>query len=359
MPDATPEPNKRPRPTAGKLAGPSMVTISSRVVIVCDDDRLACLLASLMRPTLGSAPSVLAYEHADDLFAMRPDLVVLVADAHGERWRRLAREFEHEFRMALAAVEPSIDDAAEAMRCGLVDLLQVDGPKHQLAMAVSALVQRALEAAEDRIPASLSLVPASTSPDGSGGDGQDVDLVQVRAEFGVLARLELDVESLLRTTLEYVLHKIGPTNAAVFLPTAGQDFTLGAYVNYDCPKDCVDMLLDHVAASVAPAIEADPSMRLHRGEEALDDLMGEHAAWLTGCEAVTFAAEHDGELLAAVALFRDDRDPFDAQTLRRLGVISDLLAQQLARIIRVHHRHLPKEQWDESEERNEDPPMAA
>ena len=42
-------------------------------------------------------------------------------------------------------------------------------------------------------------------------------------EFGGLIRQELDIESLLRTTLEFVLGRCGPTNAAVFLPTTSGD----------------------------------------------------------------------------------------------------------------------------------------
>ena len=354
MADASPEPKKNRRSLASNLAASTAATASSGVAIVTDNHDHGVLVAGMVKATLGLAPVMLAYDHADDLIALRPDLVVLVADDDG-RWRSIAREFQYEFDMALAAESPTIDDAADAMRRGMVDLLLLDGSERMLARCVTDLVRRTRRHTEDEAPRPLALVPADMSHAQNG----DMDLVTVRAEFGVLARLELDVESLLRTTLEYVLHKIGPTNAAVFLPTSGQDFTLGAYVNYDCPKDCVDMLLDHVAASVAPAIESDPSMRLHRGEEALDDLMGEHAAWLTGCEAVTFAAEHDGEMLAAVALFRDDRDPFDVRTMQRLGVISELLAQQLARIIRVHHRHVPIDQWGSSDEHGEDPPMAA
>ncbi|MEQ8316506.1 MAG: hypothetical protein RIE77_11580 [Phycisphaerales bacterium] len=325
-----------------------------RVAVVADQRDVARLLASQARAALGVAPVVVTFDEADDLFAARPDLVLVAADDDGVRWRSLAQEFEGVFRMALAAFTPTIDDAAEAMRLGMADLLVLDAPKRELARRIGVMVERAPRRGGST-PKPLTLTPTQTEAN----DVTDTDLVTVRAEFGVLARLELDVESLLRTTLEYVLHKIGPTNAAVFLPTAGEDFTLGAYVNYDCPKDCVDMLLDHVAASVAPAIENDPALRVHRGDDALDELMGEHAAWLTGCEAVTFAAEHEGELLAAVALFRDDRDPFDAATLRRLGVIGDILAQQLARIIRVHHRHIPMDQWEENEGQSDEPPMAA
>lgn len=355
MAHPTPDPKKNRRSATARMSDSPTSVDGRGVVVIADQRDVGRLLSSQAKAALGEAPAVLTFDEADDLFALRPDLVLVAADDDNTRWRSLAREFEGEFRMVLASFTPTIEDAAEAMRLGMADLLQLDRTKREIAQRIGMMAGEARRKRPDDAPLPLSLV--STQP--AAAHESDTDLVTVRAEFGVLARLELDVESLLRTTLEYVLHKIGPTNAAVFLPTAGEDFTLGAYVNYDCPKDCVDLLLDHVAASVAPAIEADPSMRLHRGEDALDELMGDHAAWLTGCEAVTFAAEHDGELLAAVALFRDDRDPFDSRTLRRLGAIGAILAQQLARIIRVHHRHLPMDQWDGPEEQSEDPPMAA
>ena len=62
-------------------------------------------------------------------------------------------------------------------------------------------------------------------------------------EFAAVIRQELDVEELLRTTLEYLLRKLGPTNAAIFLPAAGDEFTLGAYINYDCTKEAGNFLL--------------------------------------------------------------------------------------------------------------------
>lgn len=357
MAHASPDPKKKRRSATARVS-PSGAAAAA-VVVIADQRDVGRLLATQTKAAVGAAPTVLTFEEADDLFALRPDLVVVAADDEGERWRSLAREFQGEFRMVLAAFSPTIEDAVEAMRLGVSDLLVLDRGKREIVERLASMIAEAARRRQPEPPRPLSLVPAKAPTPVADACEQDIDLVTVRAEFGVLARLELDVESLLRTTLEYVLHKIGPTNAAVFLPTSTEDFSLGAYVNYDCPKDCVDMLLDHVAASVAPAIEADPSMRLHRGEDALDDLMGEHAAWLTGCEAVTFAAEHEGEMLAAVALFRDDRDPFDSRTMARLGVIGEILAQQLARIIRVHHRHLPVDQWDGPEEQSEDPPMAA
>ncbi|MEO1007279.1 MAG: hypothetical protein AAFX79_01800 [Planctomycetota bacterium] len=321
------------------------------IAIVAGEMELARVLAADVRAATGSTPAILHFEDADELLVRDCDLILVVADAEGTQWRALARDASAIRRIALASAEPTLDDATDALRLGLVDLLRLDVSRGEIAAHIRRLVQAAHDAAR---PAPLELVATPNDH-----DADEIDLATTRAEFRVLAQLELDVESLLRTTLEYVLHKIGPTNATIFLPTGGEDFTLGAYVNYDCPRDSVDMLLDHMASMVAPAVERHPELRRHRGDDAMDRLLGPHAAWLTGCEAVTFACEHEDELLASVALFRDDRDPFDGRTMARLAEISSILAAQLARIVRVHHRHLPADPWDASEDQSDEPGLAA
>ena len=72
-------------------------------------------------------------------------------------------------------------------------------------------------------------------------------MVTLASEFNSLIRQELDLESLLRVSVEFILGKSGPTNAAVFLPAASGDYSLGAYVNYDCPKDSAEVLMDQLA----------------------------------------------------------------------------------------------------------------
>src|SRR5690606_26159418 len=61
--------------------------------------------------------------------------------------------------------------------------------------------------------------------------------VRITGELGALLRQELEIEGLLRTTLEYALARLGPTNAAIFLPSSGGEFSLGAYVNHDVPRE--------------------------------------------------------------------------------------------------------------------------
>ena len=46
-----------------------------------------------------------------------------------------------------------------------------------------------------------------------------------------------------------------------------------------------------------------------------------------------------------VTLFRDRHSGFGEEDVGMLNAIADLFAKQLARVIHIHHRHLPKEQW--------------
>jgi len=169
--------------------------------------------------------------------------------------------------------------------------------------------------------------------------------VTTATEFKTLIKHELDIEQLLRTTLEFVLARSGPTNAAVFLPTTSGDYSLGAYVNYDCPKETVDMLLDHVANTVAPKFEKSIGILNLGDARKLEDFAGADAAWLGDSGVIGFACRHEGEVLAIVMLFRDRLSPFGPLLVDQLKTIGELFASQLARVIHVHHRHLPKDKW--------------
>src|SRR5205807_1368176 len=108
-----------------------------------------------------------------------------------------------------------------------------------------------------------------------------VTLLSTASEFNSLIRQELDVESLLRTALEFILAKTGPTNAAVFLPATSCDFSLGAYVNYDCPKEAADTLLESLAGIIAPKMEHEAGLKILNTPEEIDGAFGEGAHWLS------------------------------------------------------------------------------
>lgn len=169
--------------------------------------------------------------------------------------------------------------------------------------------------------------------------------VAMSSDFNALVRQELDVEGLLRTTLEYLLKRTGPTNAAIFLPGSSGEYSLGAYVNYDCPRDTVETLLDRLADVAAPAFEDRTDIVQLRSNEALTRTLGEAARWMEGSHALALSCRHEGECLAVCVLFRDRRHPFSDTVVEQVRLIADLFTSQLARVIRTHHRHLSDDRW--------------
>jgi hypothetical protein len=169
--------------------------------------------------------------------------------------------------------------------------------------------------------------------------------VTLACEFSGVVRQELEVESLLRTTLEFVLAKIGSTNAAIFLPASSGEYSLGAYVNYDVPRDAAEMLLDHLAAVLAPRFEKQTDVAVLDSAHALEEKLGEHAHWMGESALAAMACRHDDETLAVLVLFRDRRTGFGPDHRESLRIIGDIFGRQLARVIHVHHRHIPRDQW--------------
>jgi hypothetical protein len=249
------------------------------------------------------------------------------------------------------------------MRAGVVDIISPRAAKDEISMRVRTALSRARMARdrEDRLERltrvcrQLNEARSEITKQVSGlcGDfasayqdlSDQVTLLSTASEFNSLIRQELDVESLLRTALEFILAKTGPTNAAVFLPATSCDFSLGAYVNYDCPRDTADTMLESLGATVAPKLEHERGLKVYGTAAEITGAFGENAYWLSESHVVAFSCRRDGECLAVVVLFRDRRNGFPDAVLPALGMIAELFGKQLARVIHVHHRHLPKDQW--------------
>jgi DNA-binding response OmpR family regulator len=258
---------------------------------------------------------------------------------------------------------PTLDDAVQAMRAGVVDIVSPRAAAAELTMRVKSALGRARVARdrEDRLERlgkvcrQLNEARSQITRQVSGlcGDlasayqdlSDQVTLLSTASEFNSLIRQELEVESLLRTALEFILAKTGPTNAAVFLPATSCDFSLGAYVNYDLPKDTADTMLESLAGVMAPRLEHERGLKLFTTQEEIAHTFGESAYWLGESHIAAFTCRRDGECLAVVALFRDRRTGFPDAILPALGMIAELFGKQLARVIHIHHRHLPKDQW--------------
>lgn len=258
---------------------------------------------------------------------------------------------------------PTADDAVRAMRAGACDLISPRTRTREVLRRVEAAARKAEKNRRrdqrinrlGRLCNSLEQVRREVS--GQVG-GLCNDLVEAYRDMsdqltdarmtGELAGLfgqELEIEGLLRTALEYTLARMGPTNSAVFLPSSSGDFSLGAYVNHDVPKEHAEVMLDHLADSLAPAFQDRQGVHAVASPAEARAWLGSDAHWLEDRTTLVFACRREDECLAVVALFRDHARPFSEQDVRTLGVIGTLFAAQLERVIRLHHRHLPRDQW--------------
>jgi CheY-like chemotaxis protein len=255
------------------------------------------------------------------------------------------------------------DDAVRAMRAGACDLISIQSRNAETTRRLLDSVQRAgrirqRDARVDRLKKLChKLNTARQEVSGQVGDlcndlvvaYQDLTEqfgdVKLATEFNAVLRQELEIESLLRTMLEFTLAKVGSTNAAVFLPTSTGDYSLGAYVNYDIPKDAAEIMLDQLADTIAPRFEGVMEVVTLTGRDEMDEALGHGSHWLDDSTAMIVSCQHEDECLAVLGMFRDESIPFSDEDSRVLSIIAKLFGEQLGRVIRVHHRHLPKDQW--------------
>ena len=354
-----------PRPTAAPrtrrpLAGrPAAVVVSDRpdwrhvVAAACERVGIVCAFADL------DCLRTLTADIADER------VLIIDADAPGlDACMDALRDRGVQSRIVLAETRESARAAMGAMRAGAGDVVSRGGRSaaalgarimaaSDRSWTLAARAQRVvdLERLCRRLGTSREALARQAHRRSSDAQAalqelaEHMNNVSTAAEFRGLIRGELDIESLLRTTLEFVLARSGPTNAAIFLPSSSGDYSLGAYVNYDCPKETCDVLLDHLANAVAPKFERSIGMVNLTTPEQLGEYIDGEADWLAGSCVAGFACRHENEPLAIFMLFRDRRSPFTPQLLEQVKTVGELFAAQLARVIHIHHRHLPKDKW--------------
>lgn len=167
---------------------------------------------------------------------------------------------------------------------------------------------------------------------------EQLNQAQVCGEFADALRGETDMEGLLRHTLEWLLKKNGPVNAAVFLPNSQDEYTLGAYLNFDTNADSV--LVDALTTTIVPqAAQGDKTLVLQNDDQLKALYSGNHSL-LLGRTWLACPADYNDECMAVVVLFQSQADTLDPAWAPRLEAISPVLAERIARSVRVHQRGL-------------------
>ena len=270
---------------------------------------------------------------------------------------------DHAARPVFADPDPSVTFSVDAMRSGAVDLIRTPIQTEQARVALDrareqADLTRSTRRRVERLKKICQRLHASREDANRQVDVLCSDLASAYQEiarqmpqaampnstYANAVRRELDVEAILRMTLEHVLAKTGPTNAAVYLPTGSGDFALGAYVNYSLPAETIDVALDHMADALAPAFAGEDCLEVF-GPGQIAERVDNVQDWIGDASAIVFTCQDEGETLAIGCLFRDPHEPFSEEALDEIESVRGVFGSQLSRVIRIHNRHRPKDTW--------------
>jgi hypothetical protein len=163
------------------------------------------------------------------------------------------------------------------------------------------------------------------------------------SEFNTLISQELDVEDMLRTALEYMLRRLGPTNAVVYLPESPGRFGIGAYVNYDMTDRDPMPLYKALGNSICDSLRDEHSLVRYEDGGAWARSNQIETELLDNSEIIAFACRARGETLAILTFFRDASSPFEDSIAGMLDSLRDALGAQLGRIVRIHRRG--RDEW--------------
>ena len=290
------------------------------------------------------------------------DLVVLdvaLPDGNSLPWAQQLRDKHPAIQTIVITGHPSMEHAVDAIRAGAVDFMPKPLDLNQLNEQVDRAVLRHEDETKRLAQISRLKLVCKKLNRARHEITQQVDIlcndlvsayqdlvhhmrhVELTTEFRALVQEELDLERLLRRSLEFILDKVGPTNAVIFLPSETGGYSVGGYINYSFDSSTADVLLDHLSDVAAERIaSAEEPIRLNTNAQ-IEQWLGDDAAWLADADVVGVPCRDDGEDLAALMLFRDNEQPFDDQIADALAALSTVFAEHLVRVIRVHNRHLP------------------
>ena len=351
---------------------------SAKMLLVGGDPKSHALLLDLLAQRRHHCTHVTRLDEARHAIARTHyDLILLnraLPDGDGLDLAPLVQKESPATKTIVFSEGGSFKGALQAMRCGAVDCITPPVDPDELADRIDSALRRSRDERRrelsihklQSICRELNVARAEVADqvdalcNDLAGAYQDlteqVNEIALATEFRTLVRQELDVEELLRTTLEYLLTKTGPTNAAVFLPDSDRHYSLGAYVNYDCPRESVDNLLEHLCDAICPQMSEEPEIVAFDDAREFAQWIGVEGDSLAESQVIALSCLHEEDCLAVLVLFRHCDKPFDPKLATTLDIIRSAFAEQLARIIHVHHRARP--QWprdaDEYDEYDDD-----
>jgi hypothetical protein len=101
----------------------------------------------------------------------------------------------------------------------------------------------------------------------------------------------------------------------------------------------------------------EPEMVSFADADEFAQWIGRDAGFLADSQVVAFSCRHRCDCLAVIVLFRNKANPFDEKMAAVIDTLREIIAEQLAHVIKVHHRakpNWPKEAHDGDLDYNDD-----
>jgi len=345
----------------------------ARVLIVADDSLCPEALVNAISETHTCQRITQRSQAAAALASSSFDLVLVsetLPDGCGLELISTLHKTTPATKAVVLSAQHSANTAVQAMQCGAVDFMAMPIKSSDFKRRINAATARARadRMREDRLARLKKVCKQLNIARHEISEQIDLlchDLVcayqqmssqvhdaTMASEFRTLIRQELDVEDLLRTALEYALTKTGPTNAAVFLPDGPTRFSLGAYVNYDCPRETIDMVLEQLGECVCPQMVDEDQIIAFDDAKEFASWVGIDSGMLGESRVVAFSCHHEEECLAVIVLFRSKNAPFEDDLNSVIDTLRPIFAEQLSQVIKVHHRAQPH--WPNDAHSNSD-----
>jgi hypothetical protein len=182
---------------------------------------------------------------------------------------------------------------------------------------------------------------------------QQLNLTQNAADFAQALAGELDVEGVLRRTMEWILKKLGPLNAAIYLPNGDDQFALGAYLNLDTQADAP--LIETLGRTIVRQARGSSALALE-DDQVIRELFGEEGELLRGRQWLAVGCHTPRECLGVLVVFRRKSagglggTELGSQARGLIEATAPILAERIEHALGLYQRLNPFDRDGESEE---------
>ena len=353
--------------TASTAGAAAAITLGNILVVDAD-----ARTVDVVRDAADAAAQV---RHAASVDAARAemlrhpaDLVLVNLQIGDHAGLDLIRSFKRRYAGAdIVALSRSrrAESCLEAFRAGAADLLLAPFAPRDIAAALAASVGRRRESSRRRhrqvrlrdICRRLNTArhEISRQVDLLCNDlvrayqdmAQQLNVTQNAAEFAQSLNGEIDVEGVLRRTMEWILKKLGPVNAAIYLPNGDDQFALGAYLNLDTQADAP--LIETVGQTIVKQARSSTALALD-DEKVIHELFGEEGDALCGRQWLAVGCNTPRECLGVLVVFRgqsgalESTSELTSQSRRFIEAAAPILAERIEHALGLYQRLHPYEE---------------